>query len=127
MHAWDVLGLDNLIAPNIFYLRSNLLGASNTVFENGQKYLKEFSLCQKLKYFSNLILTQENSFVQLNVSLLHCFCVLFNSFAKLYTHFWPFTSTSGGKIILQTLVVVITATSVCKMILPPLVLVNGQK
>ena len=59
-----------------------------------------------------------NKFVQLNVSLLHCFCVLFNSFAKLYTHFWPFTSTSGGKIILQTLVVVITATSVCKMILP---------
>ena len=65
-------------------------------------------------------------FVQLNVSLLHCFCVLFNSFAKLYTHFWPFTSTSGGKIILQTLVVVITATSVCKMIfsiLQPLVAV----
>ena len=65
-------------------------------------------------------------FVQLNVSLLHCFCVLFNSFAKLYTHFWPFTSTSGGKIILQTLVVVITATSVCKMIfsiLQPLVFV----
>ena len=48
MHAWDVLGLDNLIAPNIFYLRSNLLGASNTVFENDQKYLIEFSLCQKL-------------------------------------------------------------------------------
>ena len=66
------------------------------------------------------------TFVQLNVSLLHCFCVLFNSFAKLYTHFWPFTSTSGGKIILQTLVVVITATSVCKMIfsiLQPLVAV----
>ena len=66
------------------------------------------------------------NFVQLNVSLLHCFCVLFNSFAKLYTHFWPFTSTSGGKIILQTLVVVITATSVCKMIfsiLQPLVAV----
>ena len=48
MHAWDVLGLDNLIAPNIFYLRSNLLGASNTVFENGQKYLIEFSLGKKL-------------------------------------------------------------------------------
>ena len=51
MHAWDVLGLDNLIAPNIFYLRSNLLGASNTVFENGQKYLLEFSLCQKSQIF----------------------------------------------------------------------------
>ena len=74
----------------------------------------------KKKYFN------VNYFVQLNVSLLHCFCVLFNSFAKLYTHFWPFTSTSGGKIILQTLVVVITATSVCKMIfsiLQPLVAV----
>ena len=64
MHAWDVLGLDNLIAPNIFYLRSNLLGASNTMFENGQKYLIEFSLCQKLKYFSNLILAQRNSFTR---------------------------------------------------------------
>ena len=40
------------------------------------------------------------------------------------------TATSGckiEKIILQTLVAVITTTSVCKMILPPLVLVNGQK
>ena len=64
MHAWDVLGLDNLIAPNIFYLRSNLLGASNTMFENGQKYLIEFSLCQKLKYFSNLILAQKSSFTR---------------------------------------------------------------
>ena len=75
---------------------------------------------------SQLYICSENDFVQLNVSLLHCFCVLFNSFAKLYTHFWPFTSTSGGKIILQTLVVVITATSVCKMIfsiLQPLVAV----
>ena len=62
MHAWDVLGLDNLIAPNIFYLRSNLLGASNKVFENGQKYLIEFSLFQKSKYFSNLILAQKSSF-----------------------------------------------------------------
>ena len=51
MHAWDVLGLDNLIAPNIFYLRSNLLGANNTMFENGQKYLIEFSLCQKSQIF----------------------------------------------------------------------------
>ena len=64
MHARDVLGLDNLIAPNIFYLRSNLLGASNTMFENGQKYLIEFSLCQKLKYFSNLILAQKSSFTR---------------------------------------------------------------
>ena len=73
MHAWDVLGLDNLIAPNIFYLRSNLLGASNTVFENGQKYLIEFSLCQKLKYFSNLILAQKSSFTSLfSLSFKHC-------------------------------------------------------
>ena len=54
MHAWDVLGLDNLIAPNIFYLRSNLLGASNKVFENGQTYLIEFSLCPKIEIFLKL-------------------------------------------------------------------------
>ena len=36
-------------------------------------------------------------FVQLNVSLLHCFCVLFSSLVKPYTPFWPFTTTSGGK------------------------------
>ena len=88
--------------------------------------LKKFSRFTPLPFNKYPFMIFLKDFVQLNVSLLHCFCVLFNSFAKLYTHFWPFTSTSGGKIILQTLVVVITATSVCKMIfsiLQPLVAV----
>ena len=107
------------------------LALVNEVFQTYYTWRKRRNEFLGLFYNRNFFLiffttAMECYFVQLNVSLLHCFCVLFNSFAKLYTHFWPFTSTSGGKIILQTLVVVITATSVCKMIfsiLQPLVAV----